>query len=44
MRRVISLMNARPLAYHGRLIVDSEGLSVMRYLKIDSPFLVKSNA
>ena len=36
-------MKARPLDYHSRLIVDSENLSVMCNLKIDFPFLAKSN-
>ena len=35
-------MNARPLDYHNsRLIVDSEGLSAMCYLKMDFHFLAK---
>ena len=38
LERVISLMNARPLDYCSRLIVDSEGLSAMCHLKLDSFF------
>ena len=40
--RVISLIDARPLDYNSRLIVDSVGLPAMDHLKFDFPFLAKS--